>query len=313
MNLLLAPLQGFTDVSFRNAFEECFGNIDTYYSPYITLQNDGSIKKSQWRDLLPERNNMPVIPQILAANAKEALDLTQRIVDLETYKEVNLNLGCPYPMVTNKGRGSALLQKPEELALMLEALFSTYGDSLNFSVKMRCGLVDFEEVHSVIEVLNRFPIAYTILHARVAKQLYKGKADQDCFGKALAEINHPLYYNGDIYTLDNYNQLVDRFPTIEGVMVGRGVLENPFLPREIKTGEIYDKTQKMKLFSEFHQALFEANEAHLSGESHLLSKMKSYLPYFTYLNPENKKAYKKVKKCKGLRGYTEGMNDLMRG
>lgn len=311
MKLLLAPLQGFTDAIFRQVYAEHFGHIDAYYAPYIALQNDGSIRPSQWCDILPERNDTLLVPQILPANAEEALELTSRLVELNAFKEVNINLGCPYPMVTNKGRGSALLQKPEELRDLLEALFNRFGETIDFSVKMRCGLVDFDEIYEVVKVLNDFPLAYSILHPRVAKQLYKGKADQTFFKAVMGSFKSPIYYNGDINSLEDYHLLVSNFPKLEGVMLGRGILQNPLLPTEIKTGEILEFHQKLELFSQFHNALFQTNEEYLSGESHLLSKMKSYLPYFLYFNPSNRKAYKKVKKCKGIRTYQEGMEELL--
>lgn len=313
MNLYLAPLQGFTDAAFRTAWQQHFTGIDAYFAPYITLQNDGSIKNSQWRDILPERNEILPIPQILAANADEASRLTQHIADLSVYKDVNLNLGCPYPMVTNRGRGSALLQHTDTLREILDALFSRFGESLSFSVKLRCGLQDFDEVKDVVKVLNDFPVAYSILHPRIAKQLYKGKADHDCFADIIDAFNHALYYNGDIYTLANYNKLKERFPSLEGVMLGRGILENPLLPEEIKNGIEFSSKEKLERLSPFVDDLLEINRQQLSGDSHLLSKMKSYLPYFMYYNLDNKKAYKKMKKAKGMNSFLEGIDDLLRG
>ena len=311
MKLLLAPLQGFTDAAYRRAWQQHFTGIDAFYAPYITLQNDGSIKNSQWRDILPANNEVLPIPQILAANAEEATILTQRIADLGIYKEINLNLGCPYPMVTNRGRGSALLQQTEVLREILDALFSQFGESLNFSVKLRCGLLDFDEVKDVVQVLNDFPIAYSILHPRIAKQLYKGTADQDCFADVFGKFNHPLYYNGDIYTLANYNKLCQQLPALQGVMLGRGILENPLLPEEIKNGVAFSTKAKLDRLTSFFDDLLEINRQQLSGESHLLSKMKSYLPYFMYFNLDNKKAYKKMKKAKGMNSFLEGMSDLL--
>lgn len=313
MQLFLAPLQGFTDAAFRKAWQKHFTGIDAYYAPYITLQNDVSIKNSQWCDIIPERNDILPIPQILAANAEESLVLTQRIIDLGIYKEVNINLGCPYPMVTNRGRGSALLQKPQVIRDILEALFSQYEGRLHFSVKLRCGLQDFEEINDVVEVVNDFPLACSILHPRIAKQLYKGVASQDCFERVAPAFNHPLYYNGDIYTLKNYNALIERFPTLDGVMLGRGVLENPLLPEEIVNGVEYSSKEKMERLQSFFIDLVDINRQYLSGDNHLLSKLKAYLPYFMYFNLDNKKAYKRMKKCKGLNAFIDGMDDLLRG
>lgn len=310
MKLLLAPLQGFTDAAFRQAFSTHFSGIDTYYAPYVSLQNDGSIRNSQWRDILPERNPVLPVPQILTSSVYGAMSLTNRIHDLGVYKEVNLNLGCPYPMVTRKRRGSGLLPNPMDIEVILSNLLTAFDGKLDFSVKLRCGLADFDEIKEVIPVLNRFDLKYSVLHPRIAKQLYKGNADQGAFADAFAELEHPLYYNGDINTVEDYNGLVERFPKLEGVMMGRGILMNPLLPAEIKRGEPYDLPVKLDLLSDFHNSLFEANKANLSGESHLLSKMQSYIPYFRSFNIDNKKAYKKAKKAKSVDSYLEGMQNL---
>lgn len=311
MQLFLAPLQGFTDAVFRNVFMKHFGYIDDYYAPYITLQNNGEIRPSQWRDIVPENNLRLPVPQILPANAKEALELTRRIVGLGVYNEININMGCPYPMVTGKGKGCALLQKPEEVSDILDVLMRFYGRTINFSVKMRCGLNDFNEILNVVEVLNEYPIRHVILHPRIGKQLYKGDPDLSYLQTVYDKIKHPLYYNGDIFSLDDYNTLIVRYPWLQGVMLGRGVLRNPLLPEEIKTGEVLGIEQRLGLFNDFHQALINENQKILSGDGHLLNKMMSYLPYFYMFNDERKKAYKKVKKSKGMLAYREGMSEFL--
>jgi tRNA-dihydrouridine synthase B len=312
MKLLLAPLQGFTDLSFRNAWQTHFEGIDDFYAPYITLQNDGLVKKSQWRDINPELNIKSPTPQILMGSVDEAIALTQSIVDLDYYSEVNLNLGCPYPMVTNRGRGSALLQHPDRIKEILDGLFNTFGESLKFSVKMRCGLESFDEMLPAIEAINQYPIAYTILHPRIAKQLFKGKADRESFKQLLAQVNHPLYYNGDILTLGDYQMLTAEFPDLAGVMLGRGVLQNPLLPQEIINGVEYPIEERITSFKSFHETLFSENEKVLVGEGHLLNKMKSYLPYFEHLNADNRKAYKLLKKSQSIKTYQIRMETFLR-
>ncbi len=311
-SLFLAPLQGFTDAIFRQAWQQNFVGLDRYYAPYIALQNDGTVRNSQFRDLLPERNDILPVPQILPANAQEALELTQKIEALGVYKEININVGCPYPMVTNRGRGSGLLPYPERLDDILSVLFKAYGSSFSFSLKMRCGLESFEEIESLMPVINKYPIRDLILHPRIAKQLYKGEADHALFEKAMTLTDLPLYYNGDIFSLSDYQLLMDEFPQLSGVMLGRGVLQNPLLPLEIKRGEVFMLKERLELLKPFVDEIFDLNSQHLSGESHLLSKMKSYVPYFASFNSENRPAYKKMKKAKSLRSYREGMNDLLK-
>lgn len=313
MKLLLAPLQGLTDASFRCAFATHFEGVDAYYAPYICTQNDGTIRNSQWRDILPERNEVLPVPQILTATADDAVALVKRIDELGVYKEVNINMGCPYPMVTNKGRGSGLLPQSEVINGMLSALFATYGEQYDFTVKLRCGLADFDEIEGVIPVLNKYDVKHVILHPRIGKQLYKGNADHDAFENAMSKLKHPMYYNGDVNSVSDYESLVERFPKLEGVMMGRGVLMNPLLPAEIKRGQSFDLSEKLPLLSSFHATLFDLNKESLSGDSHLLSKMKGYVPYFKSFNVDNKKAFKKAKKAKSVDAYLEGMSQLFVG
>lgn len=311
MPLYLAPLQGFTDLAFRNAWHKHFTGVDADYAPYITLQNDGSIRNAQWRDIDTEQNTVLPIPQILAQSAEEALALVARIAELDVYKEININMGCPFPMVTNRGRGSALLQKPEVIAEILDALFAHYGETFAFSVKMRCGLESADEMTQVIEVLNKYPLSHVILHPRIAKQLYKGEVSRPCFAQAQELLKHTLIYNGDICTLDDYQDLMQAFPNLDGLMLGRGLLRNPLLAQEITTGEVLPLRDKLELFEAFHDALFYENSQTLSGDGHLLSKMKSYIPYFAHFNMANRKAYKLLKKSQSIKAYQERMRMLL--
>ena len=303
MNISLAPLQGFTDATFRSAWQKHFTGIDTYYAPYITLQNDDRIKKSQWRDILPEHNAIVPIPQLLPKSVKEACVLMGALDGLGGFEEVNINMGCPYPMVTNRGRGSGLLPHPEVVKGILDALCDRYGADYRFSVKMRCGLLEHDEMEAVFDVLNAFPLSAVILHPRVAKQLYKGEASWDYFAKAELMTDLPLVYNGDINSRLDYLRLLSEFPKLTGVMLGRGVLANPALPEEIVKKMELPRDERLSRMYNFMLDLVEGNRAVLSGESHLLSKMKSYLPYIASTNLDKKKAYKKAKKARFLDIY----------
>lgn len=303
MNLSLAPLQGFTDAAFRRVWQKHFTGIDEFYAPYITLQNDGRIKTSQWRDILPERNGILPIAQILPRSADEALALVAQLDDLGGYETINVNLGCPYPMVTRRGRGSGLLPHPEMIEEILEGLFQRYGDAYSFSVKCRCGLNDFDEQEAVFKVLNHFQLATIILHPRIAKQLYKGRASWSHFAEAKAMTDLPMVYNGDINSVDDYQQLMAEFPDLHGLMLGRGVLMNPLLPQEIKRGRLFSQDEKLVLFRAFVFDLIEENRHYLSGDSHLFSKIKSYLPYFEAYNYDQRKVFKKMKKAKSMSSF----------
>ena len=126
-----APLQGFTDFTFRKVLSEVFGGIDKYFIPYLSYGKGREIKKSQLREVFPENNtDLPVVPQVLFADKQELFDLISLLVEFN-YKEINLNMGCPYPMATNKGRGAAWLEKPEALNEILSN-FLLRNFQLNF-------------------------------------------------------------------------------------------------------------------------------------------------------------------------------------
>jgi tRNA-dihydrouridine synthase B len=302
-NLLLyfAPLQEYTDFVYRTAYSGTFGNVEKYFAPYIVRQNDGTIKKSHLRDIAPENNpGYKLIPQILAGNTEDFLHLTKTLCDLG-YEEINWNLGCPYPMVTNKGMGSGLLPFPDKINKILTESLPKL--SCRISVKLRTGLMSQDEIFSVIPVLNEFPLNEVILHPRIAKQLYRGIADREIFMRIADLSKHPLVYNGDILTPDDFNQLNDLLTTTSTWMVGRGILMDPFLPAKLNQITLPAKKEMADLLSQFHDQIFFSYSKLLSGNSHLLMRMKKFWSYCCYAFPDPAKSFKRIKKAGSIVNY----------
>ena len=194
--LLSSPLQGFTDFRFRNAFQHYFGGIDTFYAPYIRLNGKLKIKQSYQNDLQSENNTtLKVIPQVMTNDPDEFLFVVKYVQSLG-YKELNWNLGCPYPMVTKSGMGSGLICNPERIN---EVLHKAHNESdIVVSMKMRMGYEHAGEILDAFPVLDSYPLKSIAIHARIGKQLYKGPVDLDSFEKCISATRHKLYYNGDI-------------------------------------------------------------------------------------------------------------------
>jgi tRNA-dihydrouridine synthase B len=129
-------------------------------------------------------------------------------------------------------RGSGLLMFPETIDTLLAAI--TAQIPMPLSVKIRLGRQDKEEIHDLIQVLNRHPLDHVILHPRTGIQMYRGAADHDAFGAAMEACVHPFVYNGDITDTSSFSTVRHRFPGIRRFMIGRGLLANPFLPEEIR-------------------------------------------------------------------------------
>lgn len=292
--LYLAPLQGFTDVLYRKAFAEVFDGIDKYFIPYVTVQHSKLLPKYE-REIRAENNLYGnVVPQILVRDEEEMIFLVDTLKNYG-YPEINLNLGCPYPMVTRRGRGAALLANPWELSKLLEAFFSRF--KLNLSVKLRAGLDAPGQLEQVIPVLNDFPLSEVILHPRIASQLYKGPVNDISFEYAVANLGHTLVYNGDILSFEDFERRSNQFPEVSDWMLGRGVLMDVFLPSAIKGIHFSSEEMRHKLYN-FHELLKQAHLQQADNAGNAANKMRQFWIYFSHHFSDPKKQFKKIKKAK---------------
>ena len=307
--LLSSPLQGFTDFRFRNTFHKYFGGIDTYYSPYIRLNGKFIVKPAYERDILPKNNiGLEVIPQIMTNDAEEFLFVANYVQNLG-YKELNWNLGCPYPMVTNRGMGSGLINDSEKIEAILEKI---HGESdIVVSMKMRMGYENNTEILDTLPILEKYPIKNVAIHARIGKQLYKGGVDLDAFQKCLDHTKLKVYYNGDITNVERYRKMTERFPSIDHWMIGRGLIADPFLPSMIKNNTEEYPIDRLEIFGKFHDTLFSEFEQSLSGAKHIHMKMLSYWEYFSVSFSNSQKVLKKIKKAKSIRAYEDAVKSIL--
>jgi len=299
--IYFAPLQESTDFVYRKAHARHFGGVDKYFSPYLLVQKDGSIKKSHQRDTAPENcSGYTLVPQIMAGNSADFILLAKHLTGLG-YQEVNWNLGCPYPMVTGRGMGAGLLPNPGKIREILDQSLPQL--SCRISVKLRVGMASPEEIFQVIPVLNDFPLAEVIIHPRIAKQIYAGTPDHELFKQLQGLTSHPLVYNGDIFTREDFQIACDKFETINTWMIGRGVLKNPFLARELKGEQLPGKIEKVRILEEFHNEMLENYTALLSGQGHLITRMTKFWEYFCFLFPNPQHSFKRVKNSVNLSKY----------
>ncbi|CAM1354584.1 tRNA dihydrouridine synthase [Tenacibaculum insulae] len=307
--LLSSPLQGFTDFRFRNAQHKYFGGIDTYYAPYIRLNGKLKIKSSYERDLLPENNDtLTVIPQVITNDADEFLFVAKYVQSLG-YKELNWNLGCPYPMVTKSGMGSGLICNPARID---EVLHKAHNETdIVVSMKMRMGYENSEEILHSFPILEKYPLKNVAIHARIGKQLYKGDVDLDAFQKCIDVSKHQLYYNGDITTVAGFKAMQERFPSITHFMIGRGLIADPFLPQMIKDNTTEYPKDRWKRFGEFHDEIYQQYDEYLSGPTPIKMKMLGFWEYFSksFSNPQ--KTYKKIKKAGNPKKYQAAVKEIL--
>ena len=310
LTLLSSPLQGFTDFRFRNAFHHYFGGIDTFYAPYIRLNGKLKIKQSYQNDLQLDNNNtLEVIPQVITNDADEFLYVVKYIQSLG-YKELNWNLGCPYPMVTKSGMGSGLICNPDKIN---EVLHKAHNETdVLVSMKMRMGYENAQEILDVFPVLDTYPLKNIAIHARIGKQLYKGPVDLDAFEKCISSTKHKLYYNGDITSVAAFKKIQERFPGIDHFMIGRGLIADPFLPSMIKNNTTEYPVNRWQIFSEFHDTIYQQYDEYLSGPTPIKMKMLGFWEFFSESFSNPKKTYKAINKASNPKKYKDAVASILK-
>ncbi|MBU8849825.1 MAG: tRNA-dihydrouridine synthase family protein [Desulfobacterales bacterium] len=286
--IILAPLQGFTDVTYRNVFSDHFSGVDEAVAPFISTMGQMRLKPSRIKDVNPENNKtLFVVPQILGNVAKDFIFLADHLYEMGL-KKINWNLGCPHSKIAKKKRGSGLLMYPEEIDAFLDTVLSKISNTL--SIKIRLGRRSKDEIFKVLPVLDKYPLDEIIIHPRTGLQMYEGTSDHDAFEKVLSCSRHLLTYNGDITDLNSFYAVQKRFPNIRRFMIGRGILSNPFLAENIK--KIIVTKDQIERLKDFHDDLFDNYKKIFSGPAHLTGRMKGF---WSYLGPSFKKSKKPLK------------------
>lgn len=302
--IYFAPLEGITGYVYRNAHRKYFGNVDKYFLPFIVTNQTGKLKSKELNDVKPENNKgLIAVPQILSNHAEQFVRMADFLEQLG-YQEINLNVGCPARTVVTKRKGSGMLAVPEDLERFLDEVYR--GIHIRLSIKTRIGLEKPEEFEEILKVYNQFPVEEVIIHPRVQKDFYTNTPDLDAFARALEESCNPVCYNGDIFTNEDFLRFEGKFPQVNDIMLGRGLLRNPGLADEIQEGKCYDK-KKLKAF---HDELCMGYEEILSGDRNVLFKMKEVWFYMGQIFEDSEKYMKEIRKTSKLGVYKDIVNKL---
>ena len=242
MTIYFAPMEGVTDGILRQTHNRIFGGIDVYCLPFHKLTQSLSLLTREIRDTAPEENEgLNALPQALTRDP-EQLSAWLYYISECGYPCADLNLGCPSPTVTRRGRGSGMLQDRGYLRSFLDRLFSNTLP-VSLSVKTRIGYESPEEWPDLAELLSGYPFAHVAIHVRTTKEQYAGVVHPEAFEFALQKrMPHPVY-NGDLRTPEDVQALITRCPGTEAVMIGRGLLADPALARRIRGGKEASETE----------------------------------------------------------------------
>jgi len=298
MEIHFAPLQGYTDSVFRKLHAEIFGGVDKYYTPFIRVER-GDFRKKDLREL-PDETECCTIPQIIASTKPEDVEKMVSMLEEKGYKELNINMGCPFPMIAKHGMGSGLLADKDAVKAMIDVLKA--HPSMKFSLKTRLGYDNENQIYGMMDIINDFPFTEVTMHPRIAKDQYSGEINHEKFADFAKLCKHPLIYNGDVISTDDINKISSMYPTLKGIMIGRGLLMNPALASEYQNGEMMPDKEKRDKSKQLIKKLFAHCEELMNGEEQSVAHVKAY---FEYLLPEiekrNRKKVLKANKADKLR------------
>ncbi|MCD7946911.1 MAG: tRNA-dihydrouridine synthase family protein [Oscillospiraceae bacterium] len=299
MHFYCAPLEGLTSYQFRTVHHRFFHGVEKYFTPFLSTNQTHNFGNRELREIVPENTaGVPTVPQLLSRVAEDFLWALALCRDMG-YTEVNLNLGCPSATVTAKGKGAGFLSDLDALARFFDAVFSKADIAV--SVKTRLGMHDCTEFEPLLELYNRYPISELIIHPRVRDDLYRAPVRPDSFSHAVAHSLHPLCYNGDIATQSAYADFTARFPSVDRVMIGRGLIGTPFL-LDVLLGKA-PPTQTRETLRNFHDTLYDAYRSTYGSNRNTMFRMKELWFYLIHLFDGSEALGKKLRRTTSVEEF----------
>src|SRR3954467_14800518 len=275
--LALAPMQDVTDLPFWRLMAQ-YGGADLYYTEYFRVYSTSQLQRNILQSVIENPTGKPVIAQMIG-NDIAALVRTARELQQYPVAAIDLNLGCPVPVVYRKCAGGGLLRDPERIDRILGALREAIA--IPFTVKTRIGFEDagmFDK--ELLPIFARHSLDLLTVHARTVKEMYRSAPRYDFIARAVAALSCPVLANGNIYSADKAAEVL-HLTGARGLMIGRGVIRNPWLFRQIREqrrGEVIFRSTGRDVLEYVH-ALYDAVSTPGIRESAQINNMKKYLNF----------------------------------
>jgi tRNA-dihydrouridine synthase B len=274
--LMLAPMQGLTNRALRSLFGE-WAKPDVMFTEFIRVQ-PGSRKVISAIDRLEAGSASKDIPLVVQLIGKDTASLegAARAAQEDGAVHLNLNLGCPFGRMNSGSAGGALLKHPEGLDRRLKTLRNCIAGS--FSVKVRSGYDDPEQIFSLLPIFADCGVDFIVLHARTVIQKYGGRADHELTARLVEKTELPVIANGDVTTAAE-GELVLQTTGAAGLMIGRGAIRDPLLFERLR-GNASRQPSRSERAAELKYYIVELADRYLEifqGDSQALNKLKTIL------------------------------------
>ncbi|HVR37114.1 MAG TPA: tRNA-dihydrouridine synthase family protein [Methylomirabilota bacterium] len=227
--LALAPMQDVTDLPFWRLMT-AYGGADVYVTEYFRVHATSNLERDILRSIVENPTGRPVIAQMIG-NDIPSLVRTARQLQEHPVVAIDLNLGCPAPVVYRKCAGGGLLREPERVDGILGALRDAV--SVKFTVKTRIGFDSTDRFDELLEVFGRHAIDLLTVHGRTVHEMYRSEVHYDLIARAAAALNCPVLANGDVHSAAKAEEVLHQTGA-RGLMIGRGAIRNPWIFRQIR-------------------------------------------------------------------------------
>ncbi len=274
--LALAPMQDITDLPFWRVMHH-YGGADLYYTEYLRVHRDSKPERHILRDIDENPTGRPVIAQMIGQDIPSLVRTAEALQKRAVYG-IDLNLGCPAPIVCRKNAGGGLLRHPEQIGPILAALRGAIG--IRFTVKTRIGYDDPAEFERLLDVFAQHEVDAFTVHGRTVREMYRTRVHWDRIRHAVERLRAPVLANGNVLSVRLAQETVAATGAA-GLMIGRGAIRNPWLFQQIRdTAEgrpAYEPTLR-ELYGYIRHLYEETRLPHLS-EAANVSKLKKYLNF----------------------------------
>src|SRR5437660_1690552 len=227
--LALAPMQDVTDLPFLKLIA-AYGGADVYFTEYFRVHHTSTLDRHILRSITENPTGQPVIAQMIG-NDIPALVRTARELQNYPIVAVDLNLGCPAPVVYRKCAGGGLLRDPQKVDAILGALRDSV--KLKFTVKTRLGFDSSAGFTELLPLFNKHSVDLLTVHGRTVKEMYRSEVHYDFIAQAVAVANCPVLANGNVYSAQKADSVLGDTGA-RGLMIGRGAIRNPWLFHQIR-------------------------------------------------------------------------------
>src|SRR5690348_11970762 len=203
--LALAPMQDVTDLPFWNLLKN-YGGADVYFTEYFRVHSTSNLDPNILKSITQNPTGRPVIAQMIG-NDIPSLVRTARELQQYPIAAVDLNLGCPAPVVYRKCAGGGLLREPKHVDAILGALREAV--EIKFTVKTRLGFDSSEVFCELLPIFAKHSLDLLTVHGRTVKEMYRSEVHYEFIAQAVAEVDCPVLANGNVYSAQKAGEVLE--------------------------------------------------------------------------------------------------------